>query len=131
MKLIFTLFFTFILLTGFPQKSDEQLAYDLGSKAIHSMDKGDTFEARVYLEEAEKLGAENPALEVSTAQRKVHQLINADEHKQLHALFQKNGWDYDKQNVQFAENEVSAHQNTHESENVQTVEQDFSHGESQ
>jgi len=66
------------------------------------------------LAEAEQRGAEHPAREVSTAQREVHKIINANEHKQLHALFQENGWDYDKQGVQFIESETNTHNNTQE-----------------
>lgn len=83
------------------------------------------------LAEAEELGAENPAREVATAQRGVHKAINANEHKQLHTLFQENGWDYEKQGVQFVESETNTHTNTEEKNQEQTINPTYDQGEEQ
>lgn len=81
--------------------------------------------------EAEALGSDNPAHDVSKAQREVHKTINANEHKHLHALFQENGWDYDKQGVEFVERETQSYETTQDNTHDQTIERDQSYGQEQ
>lgn len=83
------------------------------------------------LPEAEALGSDNPALDVSKAQREVHKTINANEHKHLHALFQENGWDYEKQGVEFVESETNTYSNTQENSQEQVIQQAYTQGEEQ
>jgi ElaB/YqjD/DUF883 family membrane-anchored ribosome-binding protein len=83
------------------------------------------------LVQAEELGADNPAREVATAQREVHKTINENEHKQLHALFQEHGWDYEKQGIQFVESEANAYSNTQENSQEQVNQQTYTQVEEQ
>jgi len=84
------------------------------------------------IEEARNNGSQEPEKDVSIAQRKINRDIDQQEHRDIHAVFEKHGWDYDKQSVSFSEEDRNEPQPNHDqTPNSPTQENDRGHDHEQ